>query len=208
VAREPFDGSEFGERGRAGAPRRSPRRAAARAHLALFEAVRAERAVVRNVKKHATQAERRARDGGLLAKVLVAVGSVLVLAGAINAAGGLPSIAFSSTELNERPGKAVASPFEAIHAAQKAKIREAMNAPFVLGVPRKRLETIAECESHGDPRAIGGGGLYRGKYQFHRGTWASVGGTGDPARASELEQDRRAAMLIKQSGSNPWPNCG
>ncbi len=83
-----------------------------------------------------------------------------------------------------------------------------MNAPFVLGVPRKRLDAIAECESHGNPRSIGGGGLYRGKYQFHRGTWASVGGAGDPARASELEQDRRAAMLIKQSGSNPWPNCG
>ena len=108
----------------------------------------------------------------------------------------------------DQPGKAVAAPFEQLHAAQRQKIKEAMSAPFVLGVPRKKLEVIAECESHGNPRAIGGGGLYRGKYQFHRGTWASVGGTGDPARASELEQDRRAAMLVKQSGSNPWPICG
>lgn len=102
----------------------------------------------------------------------------------------------------------ITAPVERLHAAQRERIKELMSAPFVLGISRKRLETIAECESHSDPRAIGGGGLYRGKYQFHRSTWASVGGVGDPARASELEQDRRAAMLIKRSGSNPWPICG
>ena len=39
------------------------------------------------------------------------------------------------------------------HGSSSSPIRAAMNAPFVLGVPRKRLEAIAECESHGDPRA-------------------------------------------------------
>jgi hypothetical protein len=73
---------------------------------------------------------------------------------------------------------------------------------------RAVLQQIAACESHGDPRAIGGGGAYRGKYQFSFGTWASVGGTGDPARASEAEQDRRAAMLLRRSGSGHWPVCG
>jgi hypothetical protein len=70
------------------------------------------------------------------------------------------------------------------------------------------LEAIAACESGGDPSAIGGGGAYRGKYQFDYGTWASVGGSGDPAAASEAEQDRRAAMLYARSGSTPWPVCG
>lgn len=43
-------------------------------------------------------------------------------------------------------------------------------------------------------------------HQF--GTWASVGGEGDPVRAPEPEQDRRAALLIKRSGgSSPWPIC-
>ena len=70
------------------------------------------------------------------------------------------------------------------------------------------LESIAACESGGDPSAVGGGGAYRGKYQFDYGTWASVGGTGDPAAASEAEQDQRAAMLYARSGSTPWPNCG
>ena len=73
---------------------------------------------------------------------------------------------------------------------------------------RARLQSIAACESGGNPRAIGGGGAYRGKYQFSYGTWASVGGKGDPARASEAEQDRRAAMLLTRSGAGHWPVCG
>jgi hypothetical protein len=66
------------------------------------------------------------------------------------------------------------------------------------------LERIAQCESGGDPTAIGGGGLYRGKYQFLRSTWESVGGSGDPAKASETEQDKRALMLYRRSGTSPW----
>ena len=73
---------------------------------------------------------------------------------------------------------------------------------------RATLNGIAACESHGNPRAIGGGGAYRGKYQFSFGTWASVGGRGDPAAASEREQDRRAAMLLTRSGRGHWPVCG
>ena len=60
----------------------------------------------------------------------------------------------------------------------------------------------------GDPSAVSSDGSYRGKYQFDYGTWASVGGSGDPAAASEQEQDYRAALLYAQSGSSPWPICG
>ena len=70
------------------------------------------------------------------------------------------------------------------------------------------LESIAQCESHANPRAISAGGTYRGKYQFSFSTWASVGGRGDPAAASETEQDRRAAMLYKTGGAGHWPVCG
>ena len=70
------------------------------------------------------------------------------------------------------------------------------------------LERIAACESRGNPRAVGGGGAFRGKYQFTYGTWAAVGGRGDPASAPEREQDLRAAMLLNRSGSSPWPVCG
>ena len=70
------------------------------------------------------------------------------------------------------------------------------------------LAAIAACESGGNPSAVGGGGAYRGKYQFDQSTWASVGGSGDPAAAPEAEQDKRAAMLYARAGSSPWPTCG
>ena len=75
------------------------------------------------------------------------------------------------------------------------------------GLPPE-LQAIAACESGGDPGAIGGGGAYRGKYQFTPATWQAVGGTGDPAAAPEAEQDRRAAILYAQSGASQWPSCG
>ena len=69
------------------------------------------------------------------------------------------------------------------------------------------LEAIAACESGGDPTTDTGNGFY-GKYQFDLQTWASVGGTGNPALASEAEQDERAAILYAQRGASPWPVCG
>jgi peptidoglycan hydrolase-like protein with peptidoglycan-binding domain len=70
------------------------------------------------------------------------------------------------------------------------------------------LARIANCESGGDPTAISSGGRYRGKYQFTRSTWRSLGGTGDPARADEATQDRMALRLYQQRGAAPWPVCG
>jgi len=70
------------------------------------------------------------------------------------------------------------------------------------------LQAIARCESGGNPSAVGGGGIYRGKYQFSQQTWQSVGGSGDPAAASVAEQDRRAAMLYSRGGASSWPVCG
>lgn len=76
------------------------------------------------------------------------------------------------------------------------------------GVSIETLESIASCESGGDPRIVSSDGSYRGKYQFDHGTWESVGGHGDPAAAPEAEQDYRAALLYSRSGSSPWPVCG
>ena len=76
------------------------------------------------------------------------------------------------------------------------------------GASNPTLEGIAACESGGDSAAVGGGGLYRGKYQFTYETWQSVGGTGDPAAAPEAEQDARAAMLLERDGAGHWPVCG
>jgi Transglycosylase-like domain/Putative peptidoglycan binding domain len=69
------------------------------------------------------------------------------------------------------------------------------------------LARIAACESGGDPGAVSSSGRYRGKYQFSRATWRSLGGAGDPAGAPEAEQDRLAAKLLAARGTSPWPNC-
>jgi peptidoglycan hydrolase-like protein with peptidoglycan-binding domain len=69
------------------------------------------------------------------------------------------------------------------------------------------LAAIAQCESGGDPTAISPDGVYRGKYQFTRASWAAVGGTGDPAAAPESEQDQRAALLMAKQGPRAWPRC-
>src|SRR6185312_13863874 len=70
------------------------------------------------------------------------------------------------------------------------------------------LQRIARCESGGDPRAVSPDGTYRGKYQFDRETWRAMGGHGDPARASEADQDRLALTLYRERGASPWPVCG
>ncbi|MDQ3741655.1 MAG: transglycosylase family protein [Actinomycetota bacterium] len=66
---------------------------------------------------------------------------------------------------------------------------------------------MAECESGGNPKAVSPDGRYRGKYQFSRATWRSLGGKGDPAKAPEAEQDRLARLLMKRQGPSAWPTC-
>jgi hypothetical protein len=100
---------------------------------------------------------------------------------------------------------------EHIETAHRAKLRRERRELFASlpgGVSEETLDAIGACESGGDPAVVSADGTYRGKYQFDYGTWESVGGTGDPAAASEQEQDYRAALLYSQSGSSPWPVCG
>src|SRR5205814_1137562 len=62
---------------------------------------------------------------------------------------------------------------------------------------------LRACES-----PTNGGTRYRGYYQFSRASWASVGGTGDPAAASLEEQTARAKSLAARSDpSHQWPVC-
>jgi hypothetical protein len=93
-------------------------------------------------------------------------------------------------------------------ARERRRERRLAEGPVAGSTAAPHLEAIAACESGGDPTAIGGGGAYRGKYQFDYATWASVGGSGDPAAAPEAEQDMRAAMLYERAGAAPWPVCG
>jgi soluble lytic murein transglycosylase-like protein len=97
-----------------------------------------------------------------------------------------------------------------LEAQRRARLRRRREAFASLpgGVSQSTLDAIAACESGGNPTAVSSDGTYRGLYQFDYGTWASVGGSGDPAAASPVEQSYRAALLYARSGSSPWPICG
>ena len=65
---------------------------------------------------------------------------------------------------------------------------------------------LAQCESGGNPHAVNPAGYY-GLYQFSKSTWASVGGSGNPANASPAEQIARAQILYARGGAGQW-GCG
>jgi hypothetical protein len=143
-------------------------------------------------------------------------------------AAAVPAVAFAATDDNTTQthlAAATTTPSQELRADAKQKLHTAVQRAKherrmkLRAKARKRaaaqrsaaspqLQAIAACESGGNPRAIGGGGAFRGKYQFDYGTWASVGGSGDPAAAPESEQDARAAALLQRSGTSPWPVCG
>ena len=59
------------------------------------------------------------------------------------------------------------------------------------------------CESGNNYSTNTGNGHY-GAYQFDLPTWRSVGGAGYPNRAAKGEQDRRALILYRERGWEPW----
>ena len=68
---------------------------------------------------------------------------------------------------------------------------------------------VARCESGGNPNAIGGGGLYRGAFQFMRSTWRTSPRSpgGDPVDYSYKTQAFVAVRLKARDGKGHWPNC-
>ncbi|MCP2364403.1 uncharacterized protein YabE (DUF348 family) [Nonomuraea thailandensis] len=72
-------------------------------------------------------------------------------------------------------------------------------------------ESLAECESHGDPEAYNPDGPYYGLYQFSLPMWEAVGGMDTPSTWPEEEQTYRAQLLYQQVGGRwqgQWPHCG
>lgn len=75
---------------------------------------------------------------------------------------------------------------------------------------RKRwARRVAECESGRNPNAIGGGGRYRGAFQFARSTWRGAPRSpgGDPIAYSYRTQAFVAVRLMTRDGKGHWPNC-
>ena len=75
---------------------------------------------------------------------------------------------------------------------------------------RRWARSTAECESGRDPNAIGGGGDYRGAFQFLLSSWRNAPKSpgGDPIDYSYRTQAVVAVALKRQLGTKPWPVCG
>jgi hypothetical protein len=69
---------------------------------------------------------------------------------------------------------------------------------------------VGQCESGNDPRAIGGGGTYRGAFMFTRDAWKIPAKSpgGDPIRYTWKTQAVVAVLLKHKMGTKPWPVCG
>ena len=110
----------------------------------------------------------------------------------------------------EQLSSAVTTPAvdEQVAVGTKAKPAPAPSATTAVGsTDGLNWAALAKCESGGRPDAVSASGKYRGLYQFSTSTWASVGGSGDPAAASPEEQTMRAQMLYARSGAGQW-GCG
>jgi hypothetical protein len=75
---------------------------------------------------------------------------------------------------------------------------------------RRWAHRTSDCESGGDPEAIGGGGKYRGAFQFTLSTWRNAPKSpgGDPIDYSWTTQAVVAVLLKHHEGSSAWPSCG
>ena len=75
---------------------------------------------------------------------------------------------------------------------------------------KRWARSTAECESGKDPKAIGGGGAYRGAFQFLKSTWAAAPKSpgGDPISYPYKTQAVVAVALKNQDGAGHWPVCG
>jgi hypothetical protein len=75
---------------------------------------------------------------------------------------------------------------------------------------KKWASKTAKCESGKDPDAIGGGGIYRGAFQFMKSTWKASPKSpgGDPVDYSYVTQAVVAVALKNKDGAHHWPVCG
>ena len=107
----------------------------------------------------------------------------------------------------EQLSSAVTTPAVDEQVSVGTKEKPAAPSPAVVSSDGLNWAALAQCESGGRPNAVSASGKYRGLYQFSTSTWASVGGSGDPAAASAEEQTMRAQMLYARSGAGQW-GCG
>ena len=114
-------------------------------------------------------------------------------------------LAGAASSRGDTGGLGVDSGSDSVNQARYVKIWQG----FKLG-DRRWARRTSDCESGGNPRAIGGDGRYRGAFQFMRATWrrAPRSPGGDPIRYRWRTQAVVAVSLKHRDGTGAWPNCG
>jgi hypothetical protein len=102
----------------------------------------------------------------------------------------------------------------AFKVAYQAKQAQLASDRFAGAISAGGLARLRACESGGRYNAVSSNGLYRGAYQFSRGTWNTTAGryypnlrNVDPAAAAPFDQDRMARALWATGGPQNWPVC-
>jgi soluble lytic murein transglycosylase-like protein len=75
---------------------------------------------------------------------------------------------------------------------------------------KRWAKKTSKCESGGNPKAIGGGGRYRGAFQFMKQTWRNAPKSpgGDPIKYAYTTQAVVAVYTKHRDGAGQWPVCG
>src|SRR3954447_9611844 len=145
-----------------------------------------------------TWAERAAKRPDRLALWAVGMAVAAMLAAAATAHAGSGGVGTTSG------GSGGGTPRSA-SSSRYVRIWEGFNA-----VDHRWAHRVGECESGNNPRAIGGGGTYRGAFMFTRDAWKIPAKSpgGDPIRYTWKTQAVVAVLLKHKMGTKPWPVCG
>lgn len=125
------------------------------------------------------------------------------------------SVGGDSSKLSQEQLEQGAQIAESYWQAVIAQIMAAQQDKYAHVLTDDQLGRLRQCESGGNYGAIGGGGAYRGAYQFSQTTWNSIARGDyphlvgvDPAAAAPRDQDAMARALFAHQGRSPWPVCG
>lgn len=99
--------------------------------------------------------------------------------------------------------------YERVYGGSSPSSTSSTGTPAPSGSYGSAPESIAQCESGGDPGAYNPAGPFYGKWQFTDATWHAVSGLpGHASDYSEATQDAFAGKLYANgAGAGNWPVC-
>ena len=136
----------------------------------------------------------------IAALAMLALGAISAAAAGASGSGGVGTMTSGGTDTGSE------SEANSRLNEQYTKIWDAQIRP----AEKRWAHRTSECESGSNPRAIGGGGAYRGAFQFMRSTWKAAPRSpgGDPIAYPYRTQAVVAVLLKRRDGAGHWPVCG